>query len=73
MYAIILSTLLSPLPPPSLPLCVSFSMDGFRVVRLEDVLSHLDILISATGEFSSYASTCTVRYCKVASFLKMYT
>ena len=29
-----------------------FSMDGFRVVRLEDVLSHLDILISATGESS---------------------
>ena len=33
--------------PNAPPTC---SMDGFRVVRLEDVLPHLDILISATGK-----------------------
>lgn len=26
-----------------------YSMDGFRVVKLEDVLPQLDILITATG------------------------
>ena len=26
------------------------SMDGFRVVKLEDVIPHLDILITATGQ-----------------------
>lgn len=31
-------------------ICVCCSMDGFRVVKLDDVLSLLDILITATGE-----------------------
>ena len=31
-------------------------MDGFRVVRLEDILSHLDILISATGKWNTSQS-----------------
>lgn len=30
--------------------CFVYSMDGFRVVRLEDVLPLLDILITATGK-----------------------
>lgn len=29
--------------------CLVRSMDGFRVVKLDDILPHLDILITATG------------------------
>lgn len=35
---------------PCMCICVYCSMDGFRVVKLDDVLSLLDILVTATGE-----------------------
>ncbi len=34
-----------------------FSMDGLRVVRLEDILHQVDILITATG---TYTAACTL-------------
>ncbi len=33
------------------------SMDGFRVVKLEDVLPVLDVLITATGERDTHIHT----------------
>ncbi len=35
-----------------------FSMDGLRVVRLDDILPQVDILITATGTCAHTALSC---------------